>query len=58
MPVTTSTFRNLIGGEWVESRSGRTFASVSPADHDDVIGEFPASGTPAVAGALAAARPA
>lgn len=36
-------FKNLIGGEWVGSESGATFASVNPADTRDVLGVFPQS---------------
>jgi aldehyde dehydrogenase (NAD+) len=39
-----TTYRNLIAGEWRDAASGRTFTSVSPADHDDVVGVFAASG--------------
>jgi aldehyde dehydrogenase (NAD+) len=52
----SSTARNLIGGEWKPSASGGTFTSISPADHDDVIGEFPASGPADVDAAVAAAQ--
>ena len=52
----STTFHNLIGGEWKPSASGATFTSVSPADHDDVIGEFPASGPADVDAAVAAAQ--
>ncbi len=52
----TSTYRNLIGGKWVDARSGRTFSSVSPANHEEVIGTFPASGPADVDAAVAAAR--
>ncbi len=33
-------YRNLIGGDWVDARSGGTFANINPADTSDVIGEF------------------
>ncbi len=36
-------FRNHIGGEWVASRTGRTFDDVNPADTRDVVGRFAAS---------------
>jgi alpha-ketoglutaric semialdehyde dehydrogenase len=49
-------YRNLIGGEWLPARSGKTFENVNPADHSDVVGEFPASGAEDVALAVAAAR--
>jgi len=35
-------FNNLIGGEWVESRSGQTYENLNPADTRDVIGIFSA----------------
>jgi acyl-CoA reductase-like NAD-dependent aldehyde dehydrogenase len=49
-------FRNLIGGEWLPARSGKTFANVNPADHSDVVGDFPASGAEDVGLAVAAAK--
>jgi aldehyde dehydrogenase (NAD+) len=49
-------YRNLIGGEWLPARSGKTFANVNPADHSDVVGEFPASGAEDVGLAVAAAK--
>jgi aldehyde dehydrogenase (NAD+) len=52
----TTTYQNLIGGEWKPAASGRTFTSVSPANHEDVVGEFPASGPEDVEAAVAAAR--
>jgi aldehyde dehydrogenase (NAD+) len=58
--VTTTTaapsYKNLIAGKWVDARSGQTFASTNPADRDDVIGEFPASGADDVDAAVAAAQ--
>ena len=51
----TKTYRNLIGGEWAEARSGKTFTSVSPANHDEVVGVFPASGPEDVDAAVGAA---
>jgi aldehyde dehydrogenase (NAD+) len=44
--VDAPVFRLFIGGEWVESASGRTFESVNPADRRDVVGRFQAA-TPA-----------
>ncbi len=52
----TTTYRNLIGGKWVDAQSGGTFTSTSPANHDEVIGEFPASGPADVDAAVAAAK--
>jgi len=51
-----TTFQNLIAGEWVAARSGKTFTSHSPANRDDVIGEFPSSGHADVDAAVAAAK--
>jgi len=53
--ITSGTYRNLIGGKWVEARSGVTFTSVSPANHEEVIGTFPASAAADVDDAVAAA---
>jgi acyl-CoA reductase-like NAD-dependent aldehyde dehydrogenase len=49
-------YLNLIGGQWLEARTGKTFLNINPADHDDVVGEFPASGAEDVALAVAAAK--
>ena len=49
-------YKNLIGGEWVEARSGRTFENRNPADTNDVVGIFPASDTSDVDDAVGAAR--
>jgi len=47
--------RHFISGSWIDSSSS-TFPSTSPANHDDVIGNFP-NGTPQLAEeAVAAAR--
>jgi aldehyde dehydrogenase (NAD+) len=51
----TSTFRNYVGGEWVEAASGETFESRSPAD-GETIGVFPRSGPDDVDRAVEAAR--
>ncbi|HEX6680061.1 MAG TPA: aldehyde dehydrogenase family protein [Gaiellaceae bacterium] len=55
--TTTSarTFKNYIGGEWVEGASGETFESRSPANGDS-IGIFPKSGPEDVDRAVAAAK--
>ena len=53
------TYQNLIGGKWVDSNSGETFADINPADTDDIVGLFPAStaeDTRAAVAAAAAAR--
>jgi alpha-ketoglutaric semialdehyde dehydrogenase len=54
--TTVSTYRNLIGDAWLPARSGATFVSVSPANHEHVIGEFPASGPEDVDAAVEAAK--
>src|SRR5688572_1671024 len=55
IPV-TKTYQNLIGADWKAAGSGATFTSVSPANLEDVIGEFAASGPADVDAAVAAAR--
>ena len=40
----TKTYRNYIGGEWVDAANGETFESVNPAT-GDVVGIFPRSTT-------------
>src|SRR5882672_8164651 len=49
-------FNNLIGGEWVESRSGQTYENLNPADTRDVIGIFQRSDKRDVDDAVSAAR--
>ena len=51
----TRTFRNYIGGEWVDAASGETFESTSPAD-GETIGVFPRSGVEDVDRAVEAAK--
>jgi aldehyde dehydrogenase (NAD+) len=51
-----ATYRNLIGGKWRDATSGATFESVNPANHDEVIGSFPASTAQDVDAAVQAAR--
>ncbi|MEA2532443.1 MAG: alpha-ketoglutaric semialdehyde dehydrogenase, partial [Actinomycetota bacterium] len=51
-----SEHRNYVGGRWVDAASGRTLTSLNPADHDDVLGTFPASAAEDVARAVEAAR--
>jgi alpha-ketoglutaric semialdehyde dehydrogenase len=49
------TFKNLIGGEWVDAAGGETFESLSPAT-GDTIGVFPKSGAEDVDRAVEAAK--
>ena len=48
-------YKNLIGGQWVDAVSGRTFPDLNPSDREDVLGEFPRSGADDVAQAVQAA---
>ena len=48
-------FLNHIGGAWVAPTTGRYAPNVNPADHRDVIGEFPRSGAADVQAAAASA---
>ena len=52
----TKRYQNLIGADWTAAESGATFTSTNPANHDEVIGEFPASGAADVDAAVEAAR--
>ena len=36
-------FKNLIGGRWVDAASGGTFEDRNPADRGDLLGTFPRS---------------
>jgi len=49
-------FKNYINGEWVEPISGKYFQNISPANREDIIGEFPESGQQDVDAAVAAAK--
>jgi aldehyde dehydrogenase (NAD+) len=37
-------FRNYVAGQWVECKSQKTFPNINPADTDEVVGLFQASG--------------
>jgi len=55
------TFKNFIGGQWVNARSGATFENRNPADTDEVVGLFAKSDrddTREAIAAAAAAQPA
>src|SRR5258708_10130865 len=49
-------YKNLIGGDWVASRSGQTFENLNPADTRDVVGSFQRSDSRDVDDAVAAAK--
>ena len=51
----TKTFKNFIGGEWVDAASGATFETKSPAT-GEVLGTFPKSAAADVDRAVAAAK--
>jgi alpha-ketoglutaric semialdehyde dehydrogenase len=53
--VSVKLYKNLINGQWVVSRTGKTFLNVNPADSDDILGEFQSSGPDDVNDAVAAA---
>jgi len=49
-------YSNFIGGRWVPSRTQKTFPNINPANTDEVVGEFQASGPEDVADAFGAAE--
>lgn len=49
-------FGNFINGKWIEEGTNGTFLDINPANTDDVIGEFPASGKEEVKVAVMAAE--
>lgn len=52
----TTTFKNYIGGQWVAPSTGAWFENRNPANQDDLIGMFPASGTADIDAAVASAK--
>ncbi|HME63234.1 MAG TPA: aldehyde dehydrogenase family protein [Candidatus Binatia bacterium] len=52
----TDQCKNYIDGNWLMAPSGKTFENRSPADRNDLIGVFPASGPAEVDAAVGAAR--
>lgn len=52
----TTTYKNFIGGQWVEPISNQYFENRNPARHDDLIGQFPLSGMEDVNAAVASAQ--
>jgi len=49
-------YKNYIDGEWRSAQSGKTFENRNPANRNDLIGLFPASGQPDVDDAVGAAK--
>jgi alpha-ketoglutaric semialdehyde dehydrogenase len=56
MASATRIYKNFINGEWVASKSGKTFENRNPANTDEIIGEFPASTSEDVEAAVQAAK--
>jgi acyl-CoA reductase-like NAD-dependent aldehyde dehydrogenase len=54
--VAPRVFKNFINGEWVDSRSGKTYQNRNPANTDEVVGVFASSTGEDVNAAVAAAR--
>jgi aldehyde dehydrogenase (NAD+) len=54
--MSVKSYNNLIGGQWLPAQSGKTLLNLNPADHNDVVGSFPASGPEDVDLAVAAAK--
>ncbi|HEU4990149.1 MAG TPA: aldehyde dehydrogenase family protein [Gemmatimonadaceae bacterium] len=52
----SKTFKNFIGGQWVAPASGEYFENRNPADHADLIGQFPRSDARDVQQAVESAR--
>jgi acyl-CoA reductase-like NAD-dependent aldehyde dehydrogenase len=50
------TFRNFIGGDWVDPVTGAFHENRNPADTSDVVGRFPLSGAEDVNRAVASAK--
>jgi len=53
--VSHKLYKNLIGGEWVASRTGKTFLNINPANSDDIVGEFQSSAAEDIDDAVRAA---
>ena len=54
--MATKIYQNLVGGQWVSAASGKTFLNRNPANVDDVVGEFQASGEADIDRAVRAAQ--
>ncbi len=50
------TFKNLIGGKWVDPSTGAWFENRNPADTRDLVGRFPESGPADVRAAVRSAQ--
>jgi alpha-ketoglutaric semialdehyde dehydrogenase len=56
IPQTDPLYQNYIAGQWMPAISGQTFTNTNPANPQDVVGHFPASGADDVNHAVAAAK--
>src|ERR1044071_7213488 len=54
--MSAKTYRNFIGGEWVNARGGQTFENLNPADSRELIGVFQRSDRRDVEEAVSAAK--
>jgi aldehyde dehydrogenase (NAD+) len=54
--IVAMNYFNLVDGQWVPARSGRTIENRNPANTNDLIGVFPDSSAEDAADAVAAAR--
>ncbi|MGH7829794.1 MAG: aldehyde dehydrogenase family protein [Candidatus Binatia bacterium] len=50
------TYKNYIHGKWTAAKSGKSFENRNPADRNDLIGLFPASGLQDIDDAVGAAK--
>src|ERR1700736_1362302 len=53
---TTRLYKNFIDGEWMESRSGKTYENRNPANTDEVVGTFVSANSADVDAAVDAAK--
>jgi acyl-CoA reductase-like NAD-dependent aldehyde dehydrogenase len=54
--VASKRYKNFINGEWVDSRSGKSYENRNPANTDELIGEFVSSTSEDVDAAVDAAK--
>ena len=54
--VAPRVYKNFIGGEWVDSKSGKTYENRNPANTDELVGSFVASNEADVNAAVDAAK--
>jgi len=54
--VAPRVYKNFIGGEWVDSKSGKTYENRNPANTDELVGSFVASNETDVNAAVDAAK--